>query len=89
MAEEWVRNARDEVNVEAYSRANAERALGALNEEHAELTRKLKEAESTRLSAEVGLKLLKPKSRTSAKSSTQRSLNWPPRSNLPQTSRPN
>ena len=44
MAEEWVRNARDEVNAKAHSRANAE------------LTRKLKEAESAHLSAEAGLK---------------------------------
>ena len=56
MAEEWVRNARDEVNAEAHSRANAERPFGALKEKHAELTRKLKEAKNARLSAEAGLK---------------------------------
>ena len=56
MAEEWVRNARDEVIAEAHSRANVERALGALKEEHAKLIKKLKEVESARLSAEAGLK---------------------------------
>lgn len=56
VAEEWVRNARDEVNAEAHSRANVERAFGALKEENAELAKKMKEAESARLSAEAGLK---------------------------------
>ena len=40
MAEEWVRNARDEVNAKAHSLANVERALGALKEENAELAKK-------------------------------------------------
>ena len=56
MAKEWVRNARDEVNVKAHSWANAKRALGALKEEHAELTKKLREVESTHLCAEASLK---------------------------------
>ena len=56
MVEEWIRNARDEVIAEAHSWANVERALGALKEEHAELIKKLKEAESARLSAEASLK---------------------------------
>ena len=56
VAKKWVRNARDEINVEAHSRANAERALGALKEEHAKLAKKLKEAESARLSVEADLK---------------------------------
>ena len=56
MAEEWVRNARDEVNAEAHSRVNVERALRALKEEHAELTKKLREVESAHMSAEAGLK---------------------------------
>ena len=56
MAEEWVRNARDEVDAEAHSRVNVERALRALKEEHAELTKKLREVESARISAEASLK---------------------------------
>ena len=56
MVEEWVRNARDEVDAEAHSRVNVERALRALKEEHAELTKKLREVESARISAEASLK---------------------------------
>ena len=56
MVEEWVRNARDEVDAEAHSRVNVERALRALREEHAELTKKLREVESARISAEASLK---------------------------------
>lgn len=59
MAQEWVRNAQKEVNVEAHSRANAERALGALKEENMDLTKKLREAESACLSAEAVLKTAK------------------------------
>ena len=67
MAKEWVRNAQDEVNNEAHSRANAERSLGALKEEHAELTRKLKEAKSARLSVEAGLKTTKAQAKDQRK----------------------
>ena len=56
MVEEWVRNARDEVDAEAHSRVIVERALRALKEEHAELTKKLREVESARISAEASLK---------------------------------
>ena len=56
MAEEWCRNNRKLANVEALSRAEVEKALGALKQEHHELSEKLKEAEIGRRSAEVGLK---------------------------------
>ena len=59
MVEKWVRNTRDEVNAEVHSRANAKKALGAFKEEHTELTKKLREAESARLSAEASLKTAK------------------------------
>ena len=59
MAEEWVRNARDEATAEAHSWANAEKALGAFKEKHVKLTKKLREAESACLSAEGGLKITK------------------------------
>ena len=44
IVEEWIKNARDEVHAEAHSRANAEKALGALKQEKVELSEKLKEA---------------------------------------------
>ena len=56
MAEEWDRDARNEANTVALSRANVEKFLGALKQEQAELSEKLKEADQARLSAEVGLK---------------------------------
>ena len=56
VAEEWVRNARDEVRAETNSRLEVEKTLGALKEEHAQLVEKLKEADKARQSAEVGLK---------------------------------
>ena len=56
VAEEWVRNARDEVKAEANSCLEVEKALGAFKEEHAQLAEKLKEADKAYQSAEVGLK---------------------------------
>ena len=56
VAEEWVKNARDEVNAEAHPRANVEKVLRAFKEEHKELTNKLKEVEKELLSALAGLK---------------------------------
>ena len=56
IAEEWVRNACEEVNAEAHSRANAEKMLIALKEEHKDLANKLKESDKERQSALAGLK---------------------------------
>ena len=59
VAEEWVKNTRDEVNTEAQSRLEDEKALGALKQEKAGLFKKLKEAIQARDNAEVGLKTMK------------------------------
>ena len=56
MAEEWVRNARNEANAEALSRADVEKSLEAFKQEKLELFEKLKEADKARLSTEAGLK---------------------------------
>ena len=56
VAEEWVRNACDEVKAKAHSRIEVKKALGALKEEHAQMSEKLKEADKARLSVEAGLK---------------------------------
>ena len=56
MAEEWCRNNRKLADVEAFSRAEVEKALGVLKQEHYELSEKLKEAESGSKSVEAGLK---------------------------------
>ena len=59
VAKEWVRDARKKVNVEALSRVDVEKSLGALKQEQVELHKKLKEANKARLNAEVGLKTVK------------------------------
>ena len=56
MAEECYRDACKRTNVEALSRAKTEKTLGAIKQEQYELTEKLKEAQSARLSTEAGLK---------------------------------
>ena len=56
MAKEWCRNNRKLADVEALSRAEVEKALRALKQEHYELSEKLKEVESGRKSAEARLK---------------------------------
>ncbi|XP_050290001.1 uncharacterized protein LOC126728180 [Quercus robur] len=56
VAEEWVRNASNEANAEALSRADVEKSLEALKQEKVELFKKLKEADKARLSTETGLK---------------------------------
>ena len=56
VAEEWVRNARKEANTVDLTRADVEKSLGALKQEHVELFEKLKEADQACRSAEAGLK---------------------------------
>ena len=41
VAEEWVKNARDEVKAEAHFHLEVKKALGALKKEHKELGNKL------------------------------------------------
>ena len=59
VAKEWVRNARDEIKVEANSRLEVEKALRVLKKEDAQLSEKLKEADKARQSVEAGLKTTK------------------------------
>ena len=56
MAEEWVRDARNEARAEAHSRVEAKKSLGALKQEQLELAAKLTAEERARRSAKVGLK---------------------------------
>ena len=56
MAEEWCRDNRKLVDVEALSHAEVEKALRALKQEHHELAKKLKEVETDYRSAKAGLK---------------------------------
>ena len=55
MAEEWAKDAQNEVNVEANLYAEADRALGDAKQKNQELTTKLAVEESAQRSAEVGL----------------------------------
>ena len=56
VAEEWVKNARDEVKAKAHSHFDVEKAFGALKEEHTELGKKLIVAKRERSSALASLK---------------------------------
>ena len=56
VAEEYCRNNRKLADVKALSRAEVEKALGTLKQEHYELSKKLKEAQKGRRSVEAGLK---------------------------------
>ena len=58
VAKEWVRNSHDEVKAEVQSRLEVEKALGALKEEHAQLSEKFKESDKAKLSAEASLKTM-------------------------------
>ena len=58
MAEEWVKNARDETRVALDARAKVEVELGALKENHTKMAEQLKEAVRARDSAEAGLKTM-------------------------------
>ena len=56
VAEDWVRSTNNYLNVEIQNRHDVEKALGVANHEKTQLVEKLKAAESTRKSAETGLK---------------------------------
>ena len=56
MAEEWIRDAHKEVEVEALSRADVEKSLRALKQEQVEMSEKLKAANQAYLSAKASLK---------------------------------
>ena len=59
VAEDWVQNANNKLDVEAQTRRGVEMALGTANHEKTQLTEKLKAVESVRQSVEAGLKYAK------------------------------
>ena len=56
VAEDWVRSANNNLNIEIQSRHDVEKALDMANHEKTQLVEKLKVTESARKSAEAGLK---------------------------------
>ena len=56
VAEEWVKNKANQARAKAHSLAETEKILGALKEEHAELTNKPTASERKCLSVVAGLK---------------------------------
>ena len=56
MAEEWVKDARNEAKAEVDSRSEIEKEVSNLKEDQAKLSEQLKEAIRTRNSFEAGLK---------------------------------
>ena len=58
VVDEWVRNSNDQIKAETHSRLEVEKALGALKEEHAQLSKKFKHSDKARLSVEASLKTM-------------------------------
>ena len=56
VAEDWVRSANNNLDVEIQNKHNVEKALSVANHEKTQLAEKLKAAESARKNAEAGLK---------------------------------
>ena len=56
VAEDWVRNANNKLDIETQTRCDVEKALGVANHEKTQLIEKLKAIESARQSAEARLK---------------------------------
>ena len=56
VADEWVRDARNEVRAEAHSRAEIEKSLRTLKQEQTKLSNKLIAADRAHLSDKAGLK---------------------------------
>ena len=56
MAEEWYHEANNRVEVEAFTRADVEKSLGAVKQEQLELFEKLKSVDQARSSAKADLK---------------------------------
>ena len=56
MAEEWIRDARNEARAEASSHTEVKKSLGALKQKKQELATKLTVEEKARNNAEAGLK---------------------------------
>ena len=56
MAEEWVKNARDETRAALDARTEVETELGTLKEKHAKMAEQLKEAVRARDNVEAGLR---------------------------------
>ena len=56
VAENWVRSANNKLDIKTQNRHDVEKALGVANHEKMQLAEKLKAVESTRQSAEAGLK---------------------------------
>ena len=56
VAEDWMRNANNKLDIETRTWYDVEKVLGTVNHEKTQLAEKLKVAESARQSAKVGLK---------------------------------
>ena len=56
VAEDWVRNANNKLEIKTQTRRDVEKALDTMNHEKTQLAEKLKVAESACQSAKVGLK---------------------------------
>ena len=56
--DEWVRNSNNQIKAETHSYLEVKKALEALKNEHAKLSKKFKDSNKARLSAEANLKTM-------------------------------
>ena len=77
VADEWVKDAQNDAQVEANLRAEANKALGASEQKNKELTSKLVPEERAHLSTEVGLKNAQDQAEDQRKGCSTLRQNWP------------
>ena len=76
MAEEWVKNSRNETRAAQDARDTVEAQLGAMKDKQAQMAEEVKQALKAKASAEVGLKTTESRLKTFARSCTTARLIW-------------
>ena len=76
MAEDWVKDARNEAKVEFNARSEVEKEVGNLKEEQAKLSEQLKEAIRQRTVLKQALRMLRSKLKNNANSCIILKLIW-------------
>ena len=70
IAKEWVKNSNDQIKAKTHSHLEVEKALGALKEEYVKLSKRFKDSDKARLSAEASLKTMEKKMEDRARNYT-------------------
>ena len=70
IAKEWVRNSNDQIKAKTHFHLEVEKALEALKEEYVKLSKRFKDSDKARLSAEASLKIMEKKMEDRARNYT-------------------